>query len=79
MCNPDLILLDVMMPDIDGFEVARRLKADPRTSSIPIIMVTALEDHESRLKGLETGAAEFLTKPVSRAKLQMRVKSLLNV
>ena len=74
---PDLILLDVMMPGIDGFEVARRLKADARTRSIPIVMVTALEDREARLKGLEAGAAEFLTKPVSRAELQMRVKSLL--
>jgi len=74
---PDLILLDVMMPGLDGFEVTRRLKADARTRSIPIIMVTALEDQESRRKGLETGAADFLTKPVNRAELQMRVKSLL--
>jgi len=76
---PDLILLDVMMPGIDGFEVTRRLKADARTRSIPIIMVTALEDRESRIKGLENGAEEFLTKPVSRAELQMRVKSLLKL
>ncbi|MBI5437728.1 MAG: response regulator [Nitrosomonadales bacterium] len=76
---PDLILLDVMMPGIDGFEVARRLKADARTRSIPIIMVTALEDRESRLKGLENGAEEFLTKPVGRAELQMRVKGLLKL
>jgi PleD family two-component response regulator len=74
---PDLILLDVMMPGIDGFEVARRLKADSRTRSIPIIMVTALEDNESRLKGLEMGAEDFLSKPVNRAELQMRVKNLL--
>lgn len=76
---PDLVLLDVMMPGIDGFEVARRLKADFRTRSIPIIMITALEDDESRLKGLEAGAEEFLTKPVNRAELQMRVKSLLKM
>jgi CheY-like chemotaxis protein len=76
---PDLILLDVMMPGIDGFEVARRLKADSLTRCIPIVMVTALEDHESRLKGFEAGAEEFLSKPVCRAELQMRVKSLLKV
>ena len=76
---PDLIVLDVMMPGIDGFEVARRLKADSRSRSIPIIMVTALEDNESRLKGLEMGAEDFLTKPVNRTELQMRVKNLLKI
>jgi len=76
---PDLILLDVMMPGIDGFEVARRLKADSRTRCIPIVMVTALEDQESRLKGFEAGAEGFLSKPVSRAELQMRVRDLLKV
>ncbi|MDO8466085.1 MAG: response regulator [Gallionella sp.] len=76
---PDLILLDVMMPGIDGFEVTRRLKADARSSSIPIIMVTALEDRESRLKGLKAGAEEFLSKPVDRAELQKRVKNLLKI
>ena len=74
---PDLVLLDVMMPGMSGFEVLRQLKADARTRSIPIIMVTALEDQESRLKALEAGAEEFLSKPVNRAELQMRVKSLL--
>lgn len=76
---PDLILLDVMMPGIDGFVVARRLKADPRASTIPIIMITALDDRASRLKGLETGAEEFLSKPVDRAELQVRVKNLLRI
>ncbi|MDO8349843.1 MAG: response regulator [Gallionella sp.] len=76
---PDLVLLDVMMPGMDGFEVARRLKADARTRPVPIIMVTALEDQESRLKGLEAGANEFLSKPVNRTELQMRVKNLLKV
>ncbi|MDO8464455.1 MAG: response regulator, partial [Gallionella sp.] len=76
---PDLVLLDVMMPGIDGFEVARQLKADARSRSIPIIMVTALEDRESRLKGLEAGAEDVLAKPVNRVELQMRVKSLLKV
>jgi len=74
---PDLVLLDIMMPGMNGFEVARQLKADSRARSIPIIMVTALEDRESRLKALETGAEDVLTKPVNRAELQMRVKSLL--
>ncbi|MCR4304617.1 MAG: response regulator [Gallionella sp.] len=76
---PDLVLLDVMMPGIDGFEVARRIKADARSRSIPIIMVTALEDRESRSKGLENGADDFLTKPVNRAELQMRVNNLLKM
>lgn len=76
---PDLILLDVMMPDIDGFEVTRQLKADSRTRSIPIVLITALEDRESRLKGLDAGAAEFLSKPVERAELLIRVRSLLRV
>jgi len=76
---PDLILLDVMMPGIDGFEVARRLKADAHTSTIPVIMVTALEDRESRLKGLATGAEEVLSKPVNRAELQMQVNRLLGI
>lgn len=76
---PDLILLDVSMPGIDGFEVARRLKADSRSRLIPIIMVTALADRTARLKGLEAGADEFLTKPVDRAELRVRVKNLLKI
>ncbi|MDP4027830.1 MAG: PAS domain S-box protein [Gallionella sp.] len=76
---PDLVLLDVMMPGIDGLEVTRRFKADPRTRPIPIILVTALEDGDSRIKGLEAGAEEFLSKPVNRAELQMRVKNLLKL
>src|SRR5450830_1432034 len=76
---PDLILLDIMMPGIDGFEVARRLKADARSRNIPIIMVTALDSRESRLKGLAAGAGEFLSKPVDRAELLVRVGNLLKV
>ena len=76
---PDLILLDVMMPGIDGFEVTRRLKADPRSRSVPIILVTSLEDFNSCLKGLEAGAEEFVSKPVGISDLQMRVKYLLKV
>ncbi len=74
---PDLILLDVMMPGIDGFEVIRRLKADAKTRAVPIIMVTALEDDESRTKALEMGADDVFTKPVNRVELQMCVRNLL--
>lgn len=77
--QPDLILLDIMMPDIDGFEVTRQLKANPRTRNIPIIMVTSLDSRASRLKALEMGAGEFLNKPVDRAELSIRVKNLLRL
>ncbi len=73
---PDVILLDIMMPRMDGFEVCRRLKANPRTSGIPVVLVTALSDTASRLLGLEAGADEFLTKPVSDIALFARVRSL---
>ncbi len=76
---PDLILLDVMMPGMDGFEVARKLKSNPLTSNIPIIMVTALIDRAARLAGLEAGAEDFLTKPVERAELWLRVRNLLRL
>ncbi len=76
---PDLILLDVMMPGMDGHHVARVLKADPVTSDIPIIMVTAQIDRSARLAGLTAGAEEFLTKPVDRAELWIRVRNLLRL
>ena len=78
-CQPNLILLDIMMPEMDGYEVARQLKANPRTSHIPIIMVTSLDDRASRLKALEIGAGEFLNKPVDRAELSIRVYNLLRL
>ena len=74
---PDLILLDIMMPGIDGYEVAAILKAGPSTANIPIIMVTALADRGARIAGLSAGAEEFLTKPVDRTELWLRVRALL--
>lgn len=76
---PDLLLLDAMMPEMDGFEVAHTLKESPQTRSIPIIMLTGLSDSESRLKALRSGVEEFLTKPVERPELLVRVRNLLRL
>lgn len=76
---PDIILLDVMMPGMDGFEVCRRIKSDPKTSHIPIIMVTALDHPKDRVTGLEAGADDFLTKPVHDTALFARVRSLVRL
>jgi two-component system cell cycle response regulator len=75
----DLILLDVMMPEMDGFEVCQRLKADPLTSHIPVLMVTALDQPSDRVRGLEAGADDFITKPVDDVQLMARVKSLVRL
>ncbi|MGJ5674041.1 MAG: response regulator [Nostochopsis sp.] len=75
--QPDLILLDVMMPGIDGFEVCQLLKHDEDTRLIPIIFVTALNDRRSRIRGIEAGADDFLSKPFDRVELAARVKSLV--
>ena len=77
--SPDLILLDVMMPGMDGFEVCRRLKSDQETLLIPIVMVTALSARDDRIRGIEVGVDDFLTKPYDKQELQARVKSLLRV
>ena len=75
----DIVLLDVMMPEMDGFEVCRRLKANPKTHHIPVIMVTALDQPADRVRGLEAGADDFLTKPVSDLALLARVRSLVRL
>jgi len=72
----DLVLLDVIMPDMDGFEVCRRLKTNPATHHIPVVMVTALDQPSDRVRGLEAGADDFLTKPISELALIARVRSL---
>src|SRR6202041_910454 len=76
---PDLILLDVMMPGMDGYQLATMLKADPVTLNIPIIMLTAQVDRTARLLGLKAGAEEFLTKPFESTELSLRVRNLLRL
>jgi putative two-component system response regulator len=75
----DMVLLDVMMPQMDGFEVCRRIKSNENTRMIPVIMVTALDDTEAKVKAIDLGADDFLTKPPNRIELQARVKSLIKV
>ncbi len=75
--QPDLILLDVMMPEMDGFEVCQRIKHSEQTRLIPVIFITALNDRRSRIRGIEVGADDFLTKPFDRLELAARVKSLV--
>lgn len=77
--RPDIILLDVMMPGMDGFETCRRLKADPVTRHIPVVLVTALDGREDKIKGLEAGADDFVTKPIDDIILFARVKSLVRL
>jgi len=78
-CIPDIVLLDVMMPGMDGFEVCRRIKGNPRTAHVPVVMVTALDQPSDRVAGLEAGADDFLTKPVDDAALFARVRSLVRL
>ncbi len=77
--QPDIVLLDVMMPGMNGFEVCRRIKSNPRSQHIPVVMVTALDQTEDRIKGLDAGADDFLTKPVNDIALMARVKSLVRL
>lgn len=77
--RPDLIILDIMMPKVSGFEVCRRLKNDPQTCFIPVVMVTALKEMEDKIKGIEAGADDFISKPFNKTELLARVKSLLRI
>src|SRR5690242_3552440 len=77
--SPDLILLDVMMPVMDGFETCQKLKNNPVTAHIPVVMVTALTDATDRVRGLESGADDFLSKPVNDVALMARVRSLVRL
>ena len=76
---PDLILLDIMMPKMSGFEVCKRLKKDPKTSDIPIIMVTALNEFGDIERGLDSGTDDFLSKPVNKLELLARVRTMLKL
>jgi len=77
--KPDLILLDIMMPRMSGFEACRKLKTDPETRDIPIVMITALNELGDIERGVESGTDDFITKPVNRLELITRVRSLLRV
>jgi DNA-binding response OmpR family regulator len=76
---PDLILLDVMMPDMDGFEVCQHIRLHPILAEVPIIMLTAVDDKESRLRGLEIGADDFITKPFDHVELRSRIRTIVRL
>jgi len=76
---PDLVLLDVMMPGLSGYDVCRKIRGDPRTALLPVVLVTALDPQQERVKGIEAGADDFLSKPINQPELFARVRSLLRV
>jgi len=77
--TPDLILLDVMMPGMDGFEVCRRLRADPLLGEVPVVMITALDDRDSRLQGIEAGADNFVSKPFDQIELLTHTRTIIRL
>ena len=77
--RPDLVLCDVVMPGMSGYDVCQRIRADAKTGILPVVMVTALDPSGERIKGLEAGADDFLTKPINRTELLIRVRSLIRV
>ncbi|MDN3514492.1 MAG: response regulator [Candidatus Brocadia sp.] len=77
--TPDLILLDIMMPKLTGYEVCKKLRADAMTKNIPIVMITALHEMDDRIKGIEAGADDFISKPFNKAELLARIKALLRM
>jgi class 3 adenylate cyclase len=77
--TPDLVLLDIVMPEMDGFEVCKRIRADDKTAALPVVLVTSLDPREEKIRGLECGADDFLTKPINQAELLARVRTLLRV
>jgi adenylate cyclase len=77
--KPDLVLLDVVMPEMSGYEVCRKIRENPATGILPVVMVTALDPSEERIKGLDAGADDFLTKPINQPELLARVRSLLRI
>src|SRR5439155_18754408 len=77
--RPDLVLLDVVMPEMSGYDVCRQIRENPATEILPVVMVTVLDPVEERIKGLEAGADDFLTTPINQAELLARVRSLLRI
>ena len=77
--QPDLILLDIMMPQMDGYEVCEKLREATQNTDVPIIMITALDDRASRIHGIESGADDFLTKPLNRIEIRTRVESIVRL